>query len=91
MAQTFKILKAIDKVNSEYLFQLAAVGRRTRATVGHLNLLKKHAWTENRRNSCSYRLVDLRNQLPDELKDTEKVETFKKNLRKMGGQPVGGQ
>ncbi len=90
MTQTFKILKGIDKVNSENLFQLAEVGRRTRATVSHLNLLKKHAQTEIRRNSCTYRVVDQLNQLPDELKETEKVETFKKNLRKIGGRPVGG-
>jgi hypothetical protein len=30
VAQTFKILKGIDKVNSENLFQLAEVGRRTK-------------------------------------------------------------
>jgi hypothetical protein len=91
MTQTFKILKGINKVSSENLFHLAEVGRRTRATVGHLNLLKKHARTEIRRNSYAYRVVDQWNQLPDELKETEKVETFKKNLRKTGGRPTGGQ
>jgi hypothetical protein len=53
--------------------------------------LKKHARTEIRRNSYAYRVVDQWNQLPDELKETETVETFKKNLMKMGGRPVGRQ
>jgi hypothetical protein len=91
MTQTFKILQEIDKVNSENLFQLAEVGRRTSATAGHLNLLKKHGRIEIRRNSYAYRVVDQWNQLPDELKETEKVQTFKKNLRKMGDRPVGRQ
>jgi hypothetical protein len=90
MAKILKIIKGINKINSENLFQLAE-GGRTRATVGHLNLLKKHARTEIRRNSYAYGVVDQWNQLPDKLKETEKVETFKKNLRKMGDRPIGGQ
>jgi hypothetical protein len=62
MTQTFKILKGINKVNSENLFQLAEVGRRTSATAGHLNLLKKHGRIEIRRNSYAYRVVDQWNQ-----------------------------
>ncbi len=75
MTQRLKILKGIKEVNSENLFQLAEVGRRTRVTAGQLNLLKKHAQTEIRRNNYAYRVVDQWNQLPDELKETEKVET----------------
>jgi hypothetical protein len=56
-----------------------------------MNLLKKHARTGLRRNSYAYRVVDQWTQLPDELKKTEKIETFKKNLRKMGGRPLRGQ
>jgi hypothetical protein len=43
------------------------------------------------RNSYTYRVVDQWNQLPHKLKTVEKVQTFKRNLRKMGGQPVGRQ
>jgi hypothetical protein len=54
MAQTFKIIKGMDKVNLENLFQPAGEKTRTRATEGHLSLLKKHARTEIRRNSYAY-------------------------------------
>jgi hypothetical protein len=60
--------------------------REDKATSGHPNLLKNHAQTKIRRNSYAYRIVDQWNSLPDKLK-----EIFKKNMRKIGGWPVGGQ
>jgi hypothetical protein len=53
ISQTFKIINGIDKINLENLFQLAEVGERTRTTAGHLNLLKKHARTDIRRNTVA--------------------------------------
>ncbi len=70
---------------------LQDMAQTARATAGHLNLLKKHARTGLRRNSFAYRVVNQWNQLLDELKETKKIENFKKNLRKMGGRQVGGQ
>ena len=79
MLQTFKIVRGIDKVNSESWFQMAANAERaTRSRDGLLNLKPRAARLEVRRNFFSNRVVDSWNQIPSEVKNARTVSMFKR-------------
>jgi ribonucleases P/MRP protein subunit RPP40 len=86
MAQTFKIIKGIDKVRPEEIFKFMDEGGRTRAAAGHKQLQKKMARTEARKNSYTYRVVDQWNSLPEDLRMLERLEAFKKRLKNVDRQ-----
>jgi hypothetical protein len=69
MLQTFKIVRGIDKVNSETWFQMAAHAERaTRSSYGPLNLRPRPARLEVRRNFFSNRVVESWKQIPSNVK-----------------------
>ena len=49
----------------------------TRATSGHLNLVRKDAKSETRKNQFSIRVVPKWNNLPDSVKDQPTLNGFK--------------
>jgi hypothetical protein len=82
MLQTFKIVRGIDKVNSENWFQMAAHAERaTRSTDGPLNIRPRPARLEVRRNFLSNRVVESWNQIPSDVKNARNVRVFKRLYR----------
>jgi hypothetical protein len=82
MLQTFKIVRGIDKVNSEDWFQMAAQAERaTRSTDGPLSIRPRAARLEVRRNFFSTRVVDSWNQIPCNVKNARNVGMFKRLYR----------
>jgi hypothetical protein len=82
MLQTFKIVRGIDKVNSETWFQMAAHAERaTRSSDGPLNLRQRHARLEVRRNFFSNRVVESWNQVPSDAKNARNAGMFKRLYR----------
>ncbi len=65
MLQTFKIVKGIDKVNGDGLF----------------NLKPRAARLEVRKNFFSNRLVDSWNQIPSKVKSGRNVSMFKRQYK----------
>ena len=84
MITTYKILKGYVNVNPETWFQ--QVGnqplRHTRLTMHPLNLLHKNSKTEARKNSFSVRIPPTWNNLPNKVKDSTSIESFKYNYDK---------
>jgi hypothetical protein len=80
--QTFKIVRGLDKVNSETWFQMAAHAERaTRSSDGPLNLRQRHARLEVRRNFFSNRVVESWNQVPIDAKNARNAGMFKRLYR----------
>jgi len=78
MIQTFKILKGIDGVKSEEIFEKVAHAAGTRLAADPWNLKKTRARKEIRINSFGLRVIDTWNSLPAELKKIDKAALFKK-------------
>ncbi len=76
MAQTFKVVKRVDRVEFKVLFQ-ERDGERTRADRDGTNLR-----TDIRKNSFSLRVVRPWNNLPSERREQQSVEAFKRMIRK---------
>jgi hypothetical protein len=81
MAQTFKVVKRLDRVDSKVLFQ-ERDGERTRADRDGTNLREKHSRTDIRKNSFALRVVRPWNNLPSESREQQSVEAFKRMIRK---------
>ncbi len=82
MLQTFKIVRGIDKVNSETWFQMAAREERaTRRSDGPPNLRPRPARLDVRRNFFSNRVVESWNQIPSNVKNARNVGMFKRLYR----------
>ena len=79
LIETFKIMKAFDKINYESLFKL----NKSCRTRGHnLKMVKFRSKLELRRNFFSQRVVDEWNCLPQEVIDAANVNQFKNRLDK---------
>ncbi len=79
MLQTLKIVRGIDKVNSETWFQMAAHAERaTRSSDGPLNFRQRPARLDVRRNFFSNRVVESWNHVPSEVKNARNVGMFKR-------------
>ncbi len=66
ITQVFKILKGIDKIDPEKLFQARRTTQNTRQSSNPWNITKKQAKTEVRKKSFGLRVVDEWNRLPDD-------------------------
>ena len=80
MIQCFKILKGIDRIDPEKLFQRATM----ESTRGHhMKLFKTRAKSELRRAAFSVRVVDDWNSLPTHVVNAETVNQFKSRIDKL--------
>ena len=78
MVETFKILKGFTDVDSTTWFrQINSNARHTRNNAGHLNLERNEGRTVIRRNFFSCRVPPIWNNLPDEIKQSNTVDSFK--------------
>ena len=85
LAQTFKIFKGIDKVESTIMF--ITVGdqnlRLARNTAYSNNLIAWRSRTDLRNHFFSNRIVKLWNSIPTDLKDSHTMNIFKAGLEKL--------
>ena len=82
LAQTFKIVKGVDKMNKSTWFEMTCEReRQTRANDDPLNLRIPAPRTEMRRAFFSQRIPCIWNQVPSSIKDSRTVGQFKKALR----------
>jgi hypothetical protein len=83
MAQTFKIIRGVDKVNSDSWFQMVdQAGRATRSTDDPLNVRPKAARLEIRKNFFSSRVTESWNKIPSHVKNVKTVSGFKRSYKK---------
>ena len=84
LVQTFKIVHGLENVSRETWFQLAggAAQRVTRHTQDPLNLARKYARTDIRRNFFSVRVIDHWNSLPSDIKASTSVSLFKNYVKR---------
>ena len=85
--EAFCILNGVDQVRPEIWFDLSSARTRTGATntrrAGNTHALEpRRARTELRRNFFSIRIAEKYNQLPDDIKNSKKVDDFKNALDK---------
>ena len=83
MIQTYKILKGIDNVDRKIWFSTygdEATTMTTRLSNHPLNLKRQQiSKTECRKHFFSQRVIDDWNRLPDYVKDSKNISTFKSN------------
>ena len=77
LIETFKILKGLEEIRADKLFTLSQYPS-TRG--GPLKLFKERSRTEIRKNFFSQRSVNLWNSLPENIKATKTVVSFKASL-----------
>ena len=77
LIETFKILKGLEEIRADKLFTLSQYPS-TRG--GPLKLFKERSRTEIRKNFFSQRSVNLWNSLPENIKETKTVVSFKASL-----------
>ena len=85
LVQTFKVIRGFDKVYYGTWFDLVGnePARLTRNTSDPLNIVKKPARTEIRKNFFSQRVIDKWNAVPHDLKRVKTVNTFKTRVNEM--------
>ena len=83
MIQTFKILNRIDKVEPSTWFKLVGVNppRQTRLTSNPRNIITTRSNLEVRKNFFSQRVPDQWNSLPDDIKNSRNLNTFKTKIK----------
>ncbi len=79
LIETFKILKKIDKIDHESLFEISSLSITRNNS---LKLKGQRFNTDIRRNFFNIRVVDPWNKLPKSVVQTNTVATFKKKLDK---------
>ena len=80
MITTFKILKGFDNVNSGDYFNTYGVNARVTRTASYeLNIVPKHSTTDVRRHFFTNRIVNEWNALPNYIKDSVSISSFKHN------------
>ncbi len=82
MAQVFKIVKGIDKLDPEKIFPARRQYQNTRQLANPWNLTSKQAKTDMRKHNFGIRVVEEWNKLSDEVKNTEKFSTFKSQMKR---------
>jgi hypothetical protein len=83
MAQTFKIIRGVDKVNSDSWFQMVdQAGRATRSTDDPLNVRPKATRLEIRKKIFSSRVTESWNKIPSYVKNVKTVSGFKRSYKK---------
>ena len=85
LVQTFKILKGIDRVDSDTWFNIVGdnITRLTRNTAYEGNLLAYRSNTNLSKNFFTNRVIPLWNALPTKLKTREMSRYLKQDLRKL--------
>ena len=78
LIETFKILKKIDKIDYENLFEMSHTITRNNG----LKLKGQRFNTDIRRNFFNIRVIELWNKLPASVVQTNTVATFKNKLDK---------
>lgn len=93
MAQVFKILKGIDKLNPEQIFSARRQTHHTRQSANPWNLPGKQAKTDVRKHSFGLRVIEEWNKIPDEIKNVGKLATFKTQMKQnaVGVRQVDGR
>jgi hypothetical protein len=90
MAQVFKLINRIDKVNRATLIESVGSGR-TRHHADPLNLRPGNPRLEIRKHFFTNRLVTNWNKLSREVKTSQNVRSFKfkcgESIREQGGDP----
>ena len=80
LLQVFKILKGIDRVNPDYWFTPESNTRPGTRSRSEYNVKVKFNNTEIGKNFFSTRAAIAWNALPEDLKSTRKISSFKKKL-----------
>ena len=82
LIQTWKIIHGYDKIDESILFERAHQGanRVTRATASEFNLKMNICRIDQRRKFFSERVVSIWNNLPENIKATEKLGPFRRRL-----------
>ena len=82
LLQTFKIIRGIDNVNVDIWFKLVGENpaRLTRNTSHPLNICDNNPRCEIRKNFFSSRVIHKWNALPNDIKDSKSVSSFKRSL-----------
>ena len=93
MAQVFKILKGIDKLNPKQIFSARRQTHHTRQSANPWNLSGKQAKTDVRKHSFGLRVIEEWNKIPDEIKNVGKLATFKTQMKQnaVGVRQVDGR
>jgi hypothetical protein len=87
LIETFKIIKQIDRVDSEFFFKKSI----TPFLRGHpYKLFKPRVLTRNRLHSFSVRVVEAWNKLPCNVVIAGSVKTFKQRLDQCWGRIFPG-
>jgi hypothetical protein len=81
MAQVFKLVHGIDKIDQVQLFELVQAGR-TRLAADPLNIHAGPAHTNVRKNFFTQRVINSWNSIPTDIKNSRTVQQFKSNYRK---------
>ena len=83
LVETFKIIKGLTNIDRSELFELCGDSERrhTRATNCPLNIILKRSHLDIRKHFYTNRVVNSWNNLPNEIKESVSLISFKKTLR----------
>ena len=81
MIETFKMLNSFSDVDYTNWFNLIPpTARQTRSNIGYMNLERSFARTQVRENFFSVRVPPIWNSLPDDIKKSRTIQSFKKQF-----------
>merc|ERR1711911_421879 len=81
MIETFKMLNSFSDVDYTSWFNLIPpTARQTRSNTGYMNLERSFARTQVRENFFSVRVPPIWNSLPDDIKKSRTIQSFKKQF-----------
>ena len=83
LVETFKCINGYTKVKYEQFFlpERDIERRPTRARTCHLNIVSSRSRLDVRKHFFTQRVVDMWNSLPDTLKETHSLNSFKNQLK----------
>ena len=94
LLQAYRVLNQVDDVDPSKWFKMSQDrngAMSTRHTGGHLNVERKEANGDIRRNFWSIRVVDPWNSLPEEVKKAKSLDDFKNGIDNLAARSNFGQ
>ena len=81
MIETFKMLNSFSDVDyTNWSNLIPPTARQTRSNTGYMNLERSFARTQVRENFFSVRVPPIWNSLPDDIKKSRTIQSFKKQF-----------